>query len=132
MKNVIMYPTKSRSSCELFEERFKKYELAPLPPLPTPEEACSHCFQTGFVWLLSPDSVSIWAFCDCPDGGSKKDAQDYKLPRYSIYLTGYTVKDFPVKAFYPHIHNTVEKQLWERVREFKKDLELSEKYWATK
>ena len=124
----MLYPQKSKSSCQLFEERLKSKELAPLPPLPSPRDACSQCYQSGYVWLRK-DTVSVWAYCDCVDGTNRKEQARYKIPQYSIALDNVTIKEFPVKAFYPRIHETVMNQLNERMREFEKDLELSEKFW---
>lgn len=123
-----MFQSKPKSACQIFEERFKSKELAVLKPLATPEQACKKCFQCGFVWLKK-DTLSLWAYCNCVDGDNKKEQAKYKLPQYSILMSDYIVNEFPVKAFYPRVRDTVMNQLWERVVAFKKDLQDSEEAW---
>lgn len=94
---------------------------------------CTHCYETGFAFLVEPDSrATILMRCICEKG---RAAQTKYIPQWSKELLGVFEKMlFPVKSFRPGILDSdsdqqIHEKFWTKVENWKAKIQLSEDYW---
>jgi hypothetical protein len=128
----MLYPTKSTTKA--FEERFINNAL---PPIVIKQE-CSACYESGFAWVEVDlgDNIkhSAWTFCSCKKGKQTSQGSKYNLPVFDHEMKSlFKLKEFPLKAFVPSAFTVnYEKAMWDKVKSFKADLRLSDKFWSQK
>lgn len=90
---------------------------------------CLRCFDCGFCWI-DCDGIACWAYCRCKEGKIKYMGFQFKLPLYDYEMERlFKYKSFPIKAFTPSNFVSMRVGLDQKVRDFKNDLRLSEKFW---
>ena len=97
--------------------------------------SCKRCWDSGFVWLSVDISEgkfhACWAYCRCHNGKLKHKCDQFRLPLYDYEMERlFQCKDFPVKAFIPSSFKSFDNGLESKVRDFKRSLRESEKFWS--
>lgn len=91
---------------------------------------CSKCADCGFVWI-NCEGASVWAYCRCYHGKQKAISEFWKLPIYDYEMERiFKFKPFPFSAFIPSKFDSFKNGLENKMSLFKKDLRLSELFWA--
>lgn len=117
--------------CREFERQFKAREIR-MEPLTPMGLACGRCYATGFLWA-DIDGIAAWVYCRCKRGKELHTSLFWALPLYDYEMERlFKLKPFPVQAFIPSVFNSFKEGLNNKMALFKKDLKLSEKFWAQK
>jgi len=117
--------------CREFEARFKAREI-PLEALSPSGLSCNKCWDSGMVWV-DCDGIPAWAYCRCYSGKQKSISGFWALPIYDYEMESlFKLKPFPAKAFIPSSFSSFKIGLENKMAAFKKNIEMSEKFWMQK